>query len=220
MIYIIQFSIFWEKMLPPIFRKAIQIAWGAVVLKPLQSLRDLVFENFANGSYYSAWDYGTPYVVGDRVYYTDLAVYECVEASLHNLPTSTLYWKKILDSKIGVRERIKYNSQKILFEYHLNKSFDIPNADPQIYIDNNNVYNNVFLLGETGEYSSTLAEYSTNQYTYLGLSQSYDFYNFTIFVPLAFFNTLGVSDNVREMVIRNYADRFVLAGMNYNVLTY
>lgn len=219
-IYIIQFSLLWEKLMPPLLRKALHLAWGSVVVAPLQSLRDLIFNDYANGSHYDAYDNSTAYVVGDIVYYTDRGVYKCIEATTGNIPTNITYWFKMLDNRIGARERIRYNSQKILFEYALNRWFDVPSADPQIYIQNNNIYGTAFLLGGSGETSSTMADNYVFQNYYLGNSYTYESDDFTIFVPLAVFNALDSNNTNRENIVRGFADNYVLAGMTYNVATY
>lgn len=219
-IYIIQFSLLWEKLMPPLLRKVLHLSWGSVVVAPLQSLRDLIFNDYANGSNYNAYDNATAYVIGDIVYYTDRGVYKCIEATTGNIPTNTTYWFKMLDNRIGVRERIRYNSQKILFEYALNRWFDVPSADPQIYIQNNNIYGTAFLLGGSGETSSTMADNYVFQNYYLGNSYTYESDDFTIFVPLAVFNALDSNNTNRENIVRGFADNYVLAGMTYNVATY
>jgi hypothetical protein len=219
-IYVIDFSLLWEKLYPPILRQSLHLAWGAVVVKPLQRLRSLALEDYANGSIATRYDNSTAYSVGDEVYYTNRAVYKCIGASTGNLPTDTTYWTRILDNRIGVRERIKYDSRKVLFEYALNRWFDVPSADPQIYITNNDIYGTAFLLGESGETSSTMAWNSNFQNFYLGNSYSYESDAFTIYVPLLVFNALDTNNTNRENIIRGFADNYVLSGITYNVLTY
>lgn len=219
-IYIIQFSLIWEKIYPPHLRKALHLAWGTVIVAPLQALRDLIFNDYANGSTASRYSGATAYVVGDKVYYTDRALYQCIEATTGNAPTDTTYWIKILDNHIGIRERIKYNSRKIVLEYGLNRWFDVPAADPQIYITNNTIYGTAFILGQTGEYSSTMARSSTHQLYYLGNSYTYRSDAFTIYVPIAVFNALASNNTDRENIIRTFANNYVLSGMTYSCVTY
>jgi hypothetical protein len=45
-------------------------------------------------------------------------------------------------------------------------------------------------------------------------------YNFTINVPSALFATLGNNLTNRENTIRSFADKYVLAGITYNIITY
>ncbi len=191
------------------------LAWGKVLSKPLQYLRDLIFEDYANGSNYLLYDNSTVYVIGDRIFYLDRGVYECILATLGNLPTDTTYWRKINDNYIGVRERILYNAQKMTFEWGLNRWFICSG----IYITNNSLALSGFLMGETGEYSSTLVNianpsYLINDFVLGGI------YSYTIYVPTAVFNSLGTTNTERENIIRSFADNYNLAGMLYNVVPY
>jgi len=219
-IYVIDFSLLWEKLYPPILRQSLHLAWGTVVTKPLQRLRNLAFEDYANGSIATRYDNSTAYSVGDEVYYTNRSVYKCIEASTGNIPTDTTYWTKILDNRIGVRERIKYDSRKVLFEYALNRWFDVPSADPQIYITNNTIYGTAFIMGRSGTLSSTMPRSSSHQLYYLGNSYTYRSDAFTIYVPILVFNALDTNNTNRENIIRNFADNYVLAGITYSVTTY
>jgi hypothetical protein len=219
-IYDINFSTVWEKLTPPILRQIKTLAWGTVLLKPLQWLRDLFFIDYADGSSAEFYDSLISYIVDDKVYYTDRAVYICIAPSTGNLPTDTTYWRKILDNHIGARERVRYNSQKILFEHALNRWFNVYAPDPLIYITNNTVSASPFLLGQTGQTSSNVSRSSIYSQYYLGNSPSYASNTFTIFVPLAVFNALAGNNTDRENIIRNFADRFVLSGMIYDVQTY
>jgi hypothetical protein len=45
-------------------------------------------------------------------------------------------------------------------------------------------------------------------------------YDYTINVPIAIFNTLGTTTTNKENTIRQFADKYNLAGMNYNIITY
>lgn len=201
-------------MLPSTLRQIKHLAWGKVLLKPLQYLRDLIFEDYANGATCGAYSNGTAYLVGDRVKYIDRAVYECVVSTLGNLPTDTYYWKKVNNNFIGVRERIRYNSQKTIFEYSINKWFQTTG----IYVSNTGVQSNSFVMGNTGPYSSTLYNISRNATNVLTNGYIVPSANdFTIYVPSAFYNGLG---NSKENIIRSFADKYVLAGITYNITQY
>lgn len=218
-IYIISFNLLWETLYPPILRLPNHLDWGKVLMKPLQYLRDLIFEDYANGSLYDMYDNITNYIVGDRVIYIDRGSYECIQDTIGNIPTNTSYWRKINDNYIGIRERIKYNSQKILFEWALNRNFICTG----IYISNTPLTTTGFLMGHTGPYSSTLAgssNVSANP-SYLANSLTLsDGFSYTIYVPIAVFNALGTSNGQRESIIRAFADKYNLAGMFYKVVTY
>lgn len=211
------FTTFWESLTPPLLRKAIFFAWGSVIVKPLQYFYELIFNEYADGS--NALDYlgATAYVVGDRVVYTDRGVYECILASTGNLPTVATYWRKVSDNYIGARERIKYSSQKLLFEYALNRWFQTSG----IYILNLTGVAASFVMGATGAYSSVMPANSSNQKDYLTAGYTVpSAFNYTIYVPTATFDALASNDTDRENIIRAFADRYNLAGLKYNVIKF
>lgn len=216
-IYIISFNLFWEQLTPPILRQVLQLAWGKVLLKPLQYLHDLIFTDYASGGTAVEWDVLDPYVVGDRVYYIDRAVYECIANTTGDLPTDIDFWIKVLDNYIGIRERIMYNSQKIVFEYGINRWFMCAG----IYVDNAAVGYAGFVMGGSGEYSSTMYNSSVysdaflfNNYTALSVN------HFTINVPVAVYTALAGNNTDRDNIIKSFADKYVMAGITYNIVSY
>jgi hypothetical protein len=148
-IYDIDFEIQGENLMPPDKRKPKLLAWLFAFLYALQLLRDRFYTYYADGFTGDRWDISTAYSVGDEVRYIDRSVYECIQATTAGiLPTDTDYWVKIQDIYIGIRERSRYNSRKILFEFILNKWFDVdPLPADQIYIQNNSVYGTAFVMG-------------------------------------------------------------------------
>ena len=56
----------------------------------------------------------------------------------------------------------------------------------------------------------------------MGLMPTYQtsVYDYTIFVPDAVYTALGSTANDREYAIRNFADKYNLAGMQYDVQSY
>jgi hypothetical protein len=162
------------------------------------------------------------YTKTERVIYSDKKVYECIEDAIAGINCdNTVYWVKINDNFIGASERAKYNSQKIVFEYALNKWFRVPSGDPQIYIVNNIIASSAFLMGATGTYSSAMASGSVFSTSYMGASYSVaTLFDYTIYVPLAVFNAQGTTIPNRETTIRNFADIYNLIGMKYNIITY
>lgn len=221
-IYIFNTNFIGEKLVPPALRGTIHLAWLKVILAPIQSLWRLIFVDYKDGSLYARYNSLSAYVRTDRVVYSDRKVYECIlNASAGITPANTTYWVKVNDNFIGASERVKYNSQKILFEYALNKWFFVDPAADQIYIENNIVNGSFFLLGgQDGLTSSKLANNSVDSSSYLGNAYTPTLYDYTIYVPLAVFNAQGSTTANREQAIRNFADKYNLAGMIYNVVTY
>ena len=210
-----------EKLLPPSLRGSKHLAWLKTILKPIQNLWYRIFNDYKDGSLYVDYDNTTAYVETERVVWTDKRVYECILATTGNLPSDSTYWNLINDNFIGASERAKYNSQKIVFEYSLNKWFRVPIGDPQIYIINNAIATSGFIMGATGSYSSPMAYDSYFSTTAMG--EDYyvtTLYDYTIYFPVLVFNAQGSTTANREQAIRNFADIYNLVGMQYNVITY
>jgi hypothetical protein len=221
-IYDINFNTQSERLLPPDKRLPKNKAYLKALVVAIQTIRDWFFNYYVDGFSGDAWDNSLAYNPGDQVRYVDKGVYECIEVSgIGVVPTNTTFWVKIQDNYIGLKERLKYNSRKKLLEYILNKWFDAPLFPaPQIYIQNNNIFGSGFLLGGSGGTSSTMARSSANQQYFLGNTPSFSTYAFTIFVPDAMFTALDPSATNAENMIRSVADKYVIAGMLYDVQTY
>lgn len=221
-IYDINFNLQATNLLPPDKRKARFKAFLNALTICLQYLRDRFYNKYADGDNSAKWDSGTAYTIGQTVRYVDRSIYECIaDTTAGILPTDTDYFIKVQDIYIGLRERLKYNSQKILFEYVLNKWFEVdPLPADQIYISNNSLDLNGFVIGEFEDTSSSIAQTENYQQGYLGNSYSFGSYAFTIYVPLAVFNALAATNTEREYIIRAQADKYVYSGFLYNVVTY
>ena len=138
-----------EQLIPPTLRGSKFLAWLYVLVKPIQNLHDLIFSDYKTGNVYANYNNLSTYVFGNRVRYTDKSIYECIATtSLGNLPTNTAKWVKVNDLFIGTDERVKYSSQKLLYEKALNTFF----ITSGIYIQNNFVsVGNVFVIDSTSE---------------------------------------------------------------------
>lgn len=195
------------------------------LMKPLQWRRDLFFIEYATGSYnlYPNYDPSNGYVFGDRVIYSDKRVYESIFPTpfAGTPPTDPTHWTLIVDNFIGLNERLKYTSQIITIEYALNRWFMNIGATDQIYIQNNNTIQSVFVMGVTGPFSSAMAVNSLSSTSFMAVNPTFSVqYNFTIYVPVALFNSLGSTPQDSENTVRRYADQFVLAGLLYDVQTF
>ena len=212
-----------EQLTPPKLRNNKFLAWLKVLLKELNFFNTL-FYNYRANTTYTDFDIATTYTINDIVIYEDKCVYCYINSvsTAGNLPNNVLYWNKIQTNFIGVNNRINGSAQNILFEYMLNRYFRVSSVDPQIYIQNTTIFTTPFIMANTGTYSSSMPINSNNQINYLGNAYTYtsNTYDYTIYVPSAFFLTLGSTTINRENAIRNFADLYNLAGMSYQVLTY
>jgi len=222
-IYQIDTSYVSEQLTPPKLRNVKLLAWLKVLLKPISNLFDVNFLDYKIGNVYTDYSGATTYSFGDKVMYIDKSIYELIVATSTGVdPVNTTNWIKINDVFIGCDERIKYNAQKLLFEYALNKFFLVPVVGDQIYIDNQITFETPFIMGNTGDLSSSMPTNSINQISYLGNAYTYtsSSYDYTIYVPIAIFTALGTNTTNRENAIRFFADKYNLSGLIYNVIAY
>jgi hypothetical protein len=230
---IINTDSFAVNFLPPKKRLPIYKAWVKTLVKPLQVLYNTMFGTFKDGNTAPLWVTATAYAVGDQVQYEDKSVYECWVANTGELPTNTDYWFKIQYKFVGIEPRCKYNAQHLLFEWALNEWFgttfvNVPGAS-DIYIDITGANTGAFLVGYTPTESSYVVFDEPEASGYIQAENLTTVaISFTIHVPLAVANALtneplntvpNISAN-RENIIRQIADLYTYAGINYNVITY
>jgi hypothetical protein len=208
------------ELLPPDKRVEPNISLVQALFKPIQWLRDLMFTSYKSGSEASTYSPGT-YDKYDQVIYGK-KVYSSLKDSNTDLPTVTTSWEIIQSNFVGVEERVRYNAQKIVFEWALNRWFSTTFRQPpntsDIYITNVIPPVSVFRVGGDESNSSQVftkhsSEFIINSYSFNAIS------NFTIHVPLAVYNALGDASN-REGIFRSFADKYVAAGLSYSISTY
>jgi len=223
-IFDITYPIQVNRLLPPDKRKAKMLAWLNALTYPIQWCRDILFNDYAKGSYANDWA-DIAYTKGQRVRYIDNAVYENIQ-SVGNasgiLPTNSNYWYKILDIFIGVNERVKYNGQIIMYEFALNKYFRVGIA-PFIFITNNPIQSPFFISGLSEPFSSSVYESGIYNSDYVGQEYNVSIKkqnNYTINVPIALFNSLGATDDVRAAIVKAQAEKYNVYGMIYNIISY
>lgn len=209
-----------EKLVPPILRQVRVLAYLRVLLISVQTKWGDFLE-YINGSFYINWNVLTAYTVGDRIKY-GTATYEALQNSTGEIPfENTAYWLLINKDFVGCDVRVKFNSDKIVFEYVLNKYLNTtPTTIPTIYTTRNQVDSNGFYMGVDGD--GLFGELGTdeNQNDFLGTTYSLGQYAMTIYVPLALYTSLATTAADREAIVRNIADKYVMAGIVYEVVTY
>ena len=195
------------------------IAYIQSLLSSLQWLRDLFFGSYWDGSTVAQYSPGT-YNYLQQVRYQK-KIYSSLINDNTDLPT-TSNWLLIQDNFIGLNERSKYNGQRIVLEYALNKEYDSTFRQPQtpsgigdtrsdIYITNLTSSVVGFLVGETegsavGQTTSNDKVGNNNTFIYLN--------NFQINIPIAIFATTN------EQGIRNFVNQYIPSGLNYLINQY
>jgi len=212
---------------PQTRRKPRFISWLVSLLAPQKNVSDLFFDVYVGGQTYPYFNpFVTSYPKGTRVTFLG-AIYEAQRVVTGGaLPTDTNYWSVIVADYRGVNERVRYNSQKLLLEFILNKWFNTTWAQPddpinptrpEIYIDSNLTDNQVLTSYFNENAESNVYYYDSLTYAYVLNNYTFNQPAFSIFVPLAFFTALGVD---AELQIRAIADKYVIAGITYDIQTY
>lgn len=213
------------KLLPPALRQTRMIAWLTVLLKPLQWLHDLFYGDYM---YYDPlavpfgpFTSGGTYAIGDRVIWTDKAVYESLTTGVITVdptgdPDSADYWFKVMDDFRSLTERYKTNAQIIVLETALNKWFDCAAPD-RIYIQNNNVIGNQVIMSDTESESSPIQGPIDFQMYFMYDNYSPIQYEYTIFVEAGEYAALGAD---AEEIIRGFVNQYNVAGISYDIQTY
>ena len=142
------------------------------------------------------------------------------------------YWLPINDEFLGAKDRIRFTSQKVLFEYALNKWFDYSFVNPPlqsplnsvanntIYITSNTINPNVFTIGQNLTNSSVVGVNYVDSKYFVGLPpNSFTQNDFTVkydgnIVPSY------LTNSAFENQIKSFADKLVLAGIKYNIQAY
>jgi hypothetical protein len=230
-IFSVNFSGLTTLLLPPLLRQPAEIAWNTSLAYPMQN-DNLLFTEYLTGSTYPLYSNSSIYVPGKRVIYSDDAIYENINGSIGFPPTNTNFWIQLNPTFIGAEERSCYNSQKITLEYALNRQYQIlpfisnqltwtgANHTDQIYINNNNVTTNRFIMGNSGIYSSTMSKTGAIEYIDGGQWMGRSFtasskYDFTVWVP-----NLTLYPNITNSSVSAYTQDYILAGMMYSVSGY
>lgn len=226
-IYDIDFETQAENLNVPTKRTTRTTAFLNALMRAIQWIRDLFFDDYAEGAVYSDWANATNYVKEDRVIWTDKSVYEALldhtSATGTNEPTGTVdsatTWMKVQDNFIGANQRLKFNSQVIILEHALNKWYRVDPLNDQIYIEVN-VVPNIFVMGTTGASSSKIPNNSVFMLDYLGVNPNFSATEFTVWVPAALYTTLGSNATNRENNVRRFVDKYKISGISYNVAQY
>ena len=215
--YSTNYNDFAVNVLPPNHRQTVHKSWVKALVSPMVWANTNFFEDFLNGSSYAAYNSGTTYGYQDRVIYMN-AVYESKQASnTGNAITDTDWWFQVQANYIGVYERIKYNSTKIVLEYALNKwfggTFRQPNSTSDIYITKNASVAQSFVVGLTED--TTSASGADDSTGYVGDTLVYaGFYSFTINIPTSLYPSGGDEE------IKQFLKNIVGAHATYNITQY
>jgi len=231
--YLISFYDFWANLLPPNKRLAKFIAFGKSIMSQIQWNHTNLFVKYYKGDTVAYWYSTVVYTKGTYIKGLDKAIYYCIKtASAGTTVYDTNYWLLINSSFIGSETRLKFTSQKSVFEYALNTWFDQTFINPPkqptlnsasnnvIYITTNSIDINIFLVGSSVVDTSNISATGFDSSYYVGLApSSYINNDFTIYYASSIVPSYLTSIQF-EQQIKAFADKINLAGLRYNITSY
>jgi len=208
-LYQFTLSLFADRNIPPDKRNPILSKWIYSLLAPVQTLQK--FMNYFINGYTGVGDYngGTVYSVGAFVFYEQKIYYKWkYSAGSGILPTDPLYWKLVMNGKIGMDNIKNYSASKLVLETILNDYFETSG----IYIENATLGDSFFQVYDgtagTAIYAGGIINASTGVFSNASLFESAN-YSFIIKVPAITF-ALTTVDEIKAVI-----SPFVYTGISF-----
>jgi hypothetical protein len=217
-----------QRLTPIVKRQAVRLGLLECISEGVQWNRDNFFDEYLEGDSSAVWDISTAYVKEDRVNYQN-RIYYCIADNTGNLPTDTTYWTQVVADFRGATERIKYNFQKIMLEWILNKwfaaTFRQPSTglDSDFYIVSNDRDGEVFYASEESVLDgvfqpSVVPQFASQMEDFIGETATFTAgANFTVFYPVATI-PLITDDKYYQMVA--LMDKYKIAGSTVEYISY
>lgn len=221
--YLLNFDIAVQDLLVPDKRTPKTVALNKGLVAVISTLQDNIINTYKNANLsLTAWD-GSPIDRNQNVLYGKSVFQSQVDANVSE-PTFSDTWVPITDNYLGNDFRLAIRGERLILEYALNVWFETvfrqPPLQSDIYTTTNTILAvPVFRVGITEDessdvYSNTSSELVINAYSFTNQ------YNMAIYIPVAVFNALGVNDNIRETIVRSFADKYINVGITYQIITY
>lgn len=212
-IYDVTYSLISERLLPPFKRTPILLSYIKSALKPLQTVRDWIFDDYYNGGTEIDGS-GTIIGINERLKYN----------------SQTILLEYILNNALGTSSITITNSDAtaINYKYFFQDSeivANLPSLDlNQYFYLNNGALNPLYFYQESEQptyFDGT--EYINRDtvipYTFYVTGDFLLSYDFTINISSAEYAALGGSDTLRSGLIKGEADKYNLIGIDYRILT-
>lgn len=221
--YTVDYNIAVSDLLSPDKRWPKRIAWLRALVASVAQASFSLFDTYRKANFTAtAWD-GSPIDRNQIVRYGKSIFRSEVDANTSE-PTFSNTWTLITDNYLGTDFRLALRGEKLVLEYALNVWFGTtflqPPLQSETYITTNTVLSTpVFRVGANEAESSNVStlgssEFVVNDYSFSAQA------NMAINIPQAVYDSLGASDDVREAIVRNFADRYVNAGIIYTINPY
>jgi hypothetical protein len=198
-----------------------------------------IYRQYQNGGVTSYYNAAATYNAGERIVYNYRSYESLVSSNIGNTPdTSPNDWLLVNESFIGMAERRLYQGKKLILEYALNKyfaeelsfhgyiGFRQPNnaftpTPSDIYIETALPTHTSIILFSDRQDPNTLFSLPTGYYMFSSMiTGTSSTYLFNIYVPVLVYASINADSTIADKIIRNFVDRYRIAGTNYNIITY
>lgn len=239
----VDFDDFVVQELPPDHRTPFFIAWVRGLISQLKRLYNIMYGfmtySAIEGTAPDYYDSSTSYTYDDEVIY-NYQVYKSLSSpNSNNTPDlSPNDWQLIINNFIGLLERARYSFQKIVLEWALNHYFhheiSLESLPGFIQPDDpiNPTNSTIFINSLTPDYSSFVSygAKATSSIVYLNSSSEYVFseanistsssYVFEVNIPTDVYTNINADAGLAEKIVRQFLDKYIPAGITYNIITY
>lgn len=220
-IYDVDYSKIGPQGMPPDKRGNLILRLLNALLAPVQWVRNLWMGSYRTGSSDQPYVSAT-YAKYDRVIYKQ-RVYESLIDGNTDAPTVQTSWMMVQENFIGVFERVLYNGTTLVLEYALNKFFGTTFRQPpnvsDIYMSVQAKPKDVFVIGGSDLNSSIVYAGSSSGFVINAYSFG-AYFNLFIYVPSATFYALDPVPANCDKIIRNFVDKYIFAGIIYQIIPY
>lgn len=219
--YTLDYNIAVESLNVPDKRTAKITAFNKGLVAQTANLHNLLFEIYKGYSLSDNWT-SIFFARGAFVKYGKSIFQAAVDTT--NEPTMSNDWILITSNFLGSDVRLSITGNKLPLEIALNiwfgGVFRYPTAVNEIYVSTNVILSTpIFRVGATelessNVYSDVSSEFVINAYSFTTQN------NLTIYFPTALYNGIATTSDARNSIIRNFADKYINAGLTYNIATY
>lgn len=221
--YILDYKKIIENINVPDKRTPVHSAWlNALAGSEIQRMHDSLFITYKQYSSALNWVAG-PYTKGQVVNYNK-AIFQSLENNNLDNPSNSEKWTLVSESFLGTDFRLNIKGETLILEYAINTWFGTMFRQPpyvsEIFFKTNRTLPlNVFRISKTERNSSIVYSNKSNEFVINGYSFA-EQYNSDLNVPLSFYNSLGLDNQVRESIIRSFVNKYINAGLTYKIVTY
>lgn len=221
--YDINYNTTVENILVPDKRTKKTVAFNTSLVSEVANNHNLLFSKYKDFTILPIWTAGT-YAKNELIRYGK-SIFQSIENANTTEPTYSNKWRLISDNFLGSDFRLEIRGEKLNLEFALNTWFGTVFRQPNIglsdiYLVTNSVTPiNVFRVGST-EFESSKVFLNISDELIINLYNFAQQYNLTIKVPISVFNSLGSTNEIRNSIIRNFADKYINAGLTYQIITY